>query len=78
MSYDYHIQWRDPEDFPGTALQNATERCRVYSCMHEGVFSVFPEPEGSKWIYYTMRGSFSPFDKQIVSYCGGKKIFPIV
>jgi hypothetical protein len=78
MAYNYEIKWKDPAGFPGTALQNATERCRVYSELHPGVFSVFPEPEYSEWLYYTMRGSYSIMDTPIISYRNGKKIFPVV
>jgi hypothetical protein len=77
MAYNYHIRWKDPEDFPGTAFKNAERRCLVYSKMHEGVFSVFHDEPGSGWLFYTMRGFFSLTEKPIVSYQGGKKTYPI-
>jgi hypothetical protein len=76
MAYSYHIRWKDPEGFPGTAFANAEERCRVYSNLHDGVFSVFKEPPGSDWLFYTMKGSISPLDVPLVSYRSGKKIYP--
>jgi hypothetical protein len=76
MAYNYEIKWKDPENFPGTAFKNASERCRVYSELHPGIFSVYSEPEGSEWLFYSMRGSYTPLDRPLISFQGGIKIFP--